>query len=111
DFDVAVGDKAIPEHMASSAFRILQESLTNVARHARASRVVIRLTVTDDVLTLEIADDGVGIESLRLDGTASLGLVGMRERALACGGELCITGRPMMGTTVALRIPLGPGAP
>jgi PAS domain S-box-containing protein len=109
DFEIAVGDKTIPEHMASSAFRILQESLTNVARHARASRVVIRLTVTDEVLTLEIADDGVGIEPRRLDGTASLGLVGMRERALACGGELCITGTPMLGTTVALRIPLGQG--
>ena len=110
DFDVAVGDEKIPEHMASSAFRILQESLTNVARHARASRVNIRLAVTGEVLTLEIADDGIGIEPQRLDGTASLGLVGMRERALACGGELCITGRRMLGTTVALRIPLDPGA-
>jgi PAS domain S-box-containing protein len=110
DFHVSVGDKTIPEDMASSSFRILQESLTNIARHARASRVVIRLGVTEDVLTLEIEDDGIGIEPQRLDGTASLGLVGMRERALACGGELCITGRPMLGTTVALRIPLDPGA-
>lgn len=109
DFDIGVGDTVIPEHVASSAFRILQESLTNVARHARASRVVIRLTVSGDVLNLEIVDDGIGIEPRRLDGTASLGLVGMRERALACGGELCITGRPMLGTTVALRIPLGQG--
>ena len=110
DFHVDVGNRAIPEHVASSAFRILQESLTNIARHARASRVVVRLAVTDALLTLEIADDGIGIEPLRLDGTASLGLVGMRERALACGGELCITGKPMRGTTVALRIPLDPGA-
>jgi len=110
DFNVAVGTETIPEHVASSAFRILQESLTNVARHARASRVGVRLAVADDVLTLEIADDGIGIEPQRLDGTTSLGLVGMRERALACGGELCITGRPTLGTTVALRIPLGPGA-
>lgn len=110
NFDIAVGNARIPEHMASSAFRILQESLTNVARHARASRVGIRLAVTDHVLTLEITDDGVGIEPERLDGTASLGLVGMRERALACGGELSITGRPTLGTTVQLRIPVGPGA-
>ena len=109
DFNVAVGTETIPEHVASSAFRILQESLTNVARHARASRVGVRLAVVDDVLALEIADDGIGIEPHRLDGTTSLGLVGMRERALACGGELCITGRPTLGTTVALRIPLGPG--
>lgn len=106
DLDIAVGDNRIPEHMASSAFRILQESLTNVARHARASRVVIRLAVTQQELTLEITDDGIGIAPQRLDGTTSLGLVGMRERALACGGELCISGRPTLGTTVLLRIPL-----
>jgi signal transduction histidine kinase len=106
DLDVAVGGAKIPEHLGSSAFRILQESLTNVARHARASRVVIRLALTREELTLEVTDDGVGIPSERLDGTMSLGLVGMRERALACGGELCISGRPTLGTTVLLRIPL-----
>jgi signal transduction histidine kinase len=58
------------------------------------------------MLTLEITDDGIGIDSRRLDGTTSLGLVGMRERALACGGELCITGKPLMGTSVQVRIPL-----
>jgi signal transduction histidine kinase len=108
DLDISVGEATIPEDTASSAFRILQESLTNVARHARASRVTIRLAVTQQVLTLEITDDGTGIAAQRLDGTASLGLVGMRERALACGGELCISGRPMLGTTVELRIPLEP---
>jgi signal transduction histidine kinase len=107
DLDIAVGGAAIPEHMATAAFRILQESLTNVARHARASRVAIHLAVTPQGLTLEITDDGVGIEPQRLDGTASLGLVGMRERALACGGELCISGTATLGTTVLLRIPLG----
>jgi signal transduction histidine kinase len=107
DLDIAVGGAAIPEHMATAAFRILQESLTNVARHARASRVDIHLAVTPQVLTLDITDDGIGIEPQRLDGTASLGLVGMRERALACGGELCISGTATLGTTVLLQIPLG----
>lgn len=106
DLDVGVGGTKIPEHVASSAFRILQESLTNVARHARASRVGIRLAVVDQGLTLEVTDDGVGIAPDRLDGTSSLGLVGMRERALACGGELCISGRTTLGTTVLLTIPL-----
>jgi PAS domain S-box-containing protein len=106
DLDVGVGSTKIPEHVASSAFRILQESLTNVARHARASRVGIRLAVVDQVLTLEITDDGIGIAPQPLDGTSSLGLVGMRERALACGGELCISGRPTLGTTVLVTIPL-----
>jgi signal transduction histidine kinase len=106
DLDIAMGGAMIPEHHASSVFRILQESLTNVARHARASRVTIRLAVSDQMLTLEITDEGIGIDSRRLDGTTSLGLVGMRERALACGGELCITGKPLMGTSVQVRIPL-----
>jgi signal transduction histidine kinase len=108
DLDVAIGGVSIPEHMASSAFRIAQESLTNVARHARASRVTIRLAVAKQSLTLEITDDGIGIAAQRLDGTTSLGLVGMRERALAAGGELCISGRPTLGTTVLLTIPLPP---
>jgi signal transduction histidine kinase len=106
DLDIAMGGATIPEHMASSSFRILQESLTNVARHARASRVAIRLAVVEGELTLEITDDGIGIAPQRMDGTASLGLVGMRERALAAGGELCISGRPTLGTTVLLKVPL-----
>jgi signal transduction histidine kinase len=96
----------IPDDLGSSAFRILQESLTNVARHARAKRVDIRLCQSADRLTLWVSDDGIGIPPERLEGTASLGLVGMRERALACGGEFTITGLPGMGTTVMLNVPL-----
>jgi signal transduction histidine kinase len=106
DFDVSRGDSNIPKHVASSAFRILQESLTNVARHAHARRVVIRLNVTRRELALQITDDGIGIPSERLDGTESLGLVGMRERAFGCGGELRIISNPTSGTTVLLTVPL-----
>lgn len=108
---LAVDGAAIPDDLGSSAFRILQESLTNVARHARATRVTIRLTQTPDLLTLQVADDGIGIAPDRLEGTASLGLVGMRERALACGGEVRIVGTPGRGTTVTLDVPLGAGVP
>ena len=104
--ELHVDDAAIPNDLGSSAFRILQESLTNVARHAQATRVTIRLAQTVDLLTLEVADNGVGIPPGQLDGTMSLGLVGMRERALACGGELSVTGRPHLGTTVSLKVPL-----
>jgi signal transduction histidine kinase len=100
-------DIAVPDDLASSAFRILQEALTNVARHANAKRVIIRLQTTPGFLQLEVVDDGDGIPEAKLDGTASLGLVGMRERALACGGELAIVGRPGGGTVVLLRAPLG----
>jgi signal transduction histidine kinase len=101
----------IPDHLGSSAFRVLQESLTNVARHSGATRVTIRLIQTAELLTLEIADNGVGIPPDRIAGTASLGLVGMRERAVACRGELRITGVPNAGTTVRLTVPLTPDAP
>ena len=96
----------IPDDLGSSAFRILQESLTNIARHAKATRVTINLDQTPSLLTLEITDNGVGAPPECLDGTESLGVVGMRERALACGGEFTISGYPNHGTTVSLRVPL-----
>jgi signal transduction histidine kinase len=99
----------IPDDLGSSAFRIVQESLTNVARHAKATHVTIRVGQTDTHLTLEVADNGVGCAAACLDGTKSLGLVGMRERALACGGEFSIFGKPGQGTTVRLRVPVGAG--
>ena len=97
---------SVSDEVGSSAFRILQESLTNVARHARATRVAIRLAQTSTLLTLEVRDNGVGFPEDRLEGTACLGLVGMRERALACGGEFSIVCDPLGGTTVTLLVPL-----
>jgi len=99
----------IPDELGSSVFRILQESLTNIARHAKATRVTIRLDQTPSQLSLEITDNGVGAPPKCLDGTESLGVVGMRERALACGGEFTISGYPNHGTTVSLLVPLNGG--
>src|SRR3954463_7006501 len=89
--EISIDGAPIPDDLGSSAFRILQESLTNVARHARAKRVTIRLEQTPTLLTLEVADNGIGCSSGCFEGTKSLGLIGMRERALACGGELKIS--------------------
>jgi signal transduction histidine kinase len=100
---------AIPDDLGSSAFRILQESLTNILRHAKATQVTIRLDQRPNELLLEITDNGVGAPPQCLDGTKSLGVVGMRERALACGGEFTVSGYPNHGTTVSLRVPLYPG--
>jgi len=91
---------------ATAIFRIFQETLTNVARHARASRVRVRLSRSRSDLLLEIADNGKGIEQRHLTGKHSLGLVGMRERALVFGGEVQITGRPGNGTTLKVRMPI-----
>ena len=104
--EIVVDDALIPDKLGSSAFRILQESLTNVLRHSKATHVAIRLERTPSLLMLEITDNGIGASATYLNGTRSLGVIGMRERALACGGEFSIAGTPGTGTTVLLRVPL-----
>lgn len=107
--ELAVDGAAISNDLGSSAFRILQESLTNIVRHAHATRVTIRLAQSPELLTLEVSDNGIGVTPQRLESTTSWGLVGMRERARACGGEFSLAARPDGGTVVALRVPLGAG--
>lgn len=92
-------------NQTTAAFRIFQEILTNVARHAQASRVNVRLEATAKELVLEASDNGRGIRETEIDGTKSLGLVGMRERALILGGVLELRGVPGKGTTVTVRLP------
>jgi signal transduction histidine kinase len=94
---------------ATTAFRILQETLTNVARHAHATRVKITLQVSAEELTLEVRDNGRGISKSDLLSSTSLGLIGSRERAIACGGKLVIRGIRDHGTIALLRIPIRPG--
>jgi PAS domain S-box-containing protein len=90
---------------ATVAFRICQEALTNVVRHARAKEIRVHLEKLDRELLLEIHDDGQGIVPEKVTAATSLGLLGMRERAGAVGGALEIVGRPGQGTTVTLRLP------
>ncbi|MDO8544842.1 MAG: histidine kinase [Opitutaceae bacterium] len=92
-------------------FRIFQETLTNIIRHAKATRVEVRLNEEAGHLVLVVKDNGRGISEEEIAGTKSLGLVGMRERAMLIGGEVSLQGRPGKGTSVALRVPLpGPKA-
>jgi signal transduction histidine kinase len=98
-------DIALDPEPATALFRILQETLTNVARHTNATRVDVRLAQEDENLMLEIHDNGQGIGEEQLSAGQSLGLLGMRERALLLGGELTISGDPTKGTTVKVRIP------
>ncbi|HEY6209006.1 MAG TPA: PAS domain S-box protein [Gemmatimonadales bacterium] len=86
-------------------FRICQEALTNVARHARASAVRIVLARTRGHVVLGIRDDGAGIPPAALTDVKSLGLLGIRERARAFGGEVVIQGTPGQGTVVKVKIP------
>jgi len=92
---------------STAVFRILQETLTNVARHADASRVEVSLEEREEDVVLRLLDDGRGIEETDVRNLKSLGLLGMRERALLFGGEVRIEGKRGRGTTVTVRIPLG----
>jgi len=93
---------------STAIFRIFQESLTNVARHARATRVEVRLQRKRDGLVLEIIDDGTGFDPEVAKSGKSLGLIGMRERALLLGGDLKTEGAAGTGTTVTLVLPFPP---
>ena len=99
-------DGPMPTAVETAAFRIFQESLTNVARHSEATLVEAECSVTDDVLTMRIRDNGIGIDTAAASNPASLGLVGMLERADGVGGKVTFTALPETGTEVVLTIPL-----
>jgi signal transduction histidine kinase len=103
-------DISLDQERSTVIFRILQEILTNVARHAKATRVSIRLSEENDNIVLEVEDNGRGITEEEIHNPQSLGLLGMRERALLFGGAIKFTGRQGKGTTVTLRIPIEGGA-
>jgi signal transduction histidine kinase len=105
---VPEGELAITERISIALYRALQEALTNVARHANASRVRVALRMEADALSLDVGDDGRGITHDEQRGSHSLGLLGLRERALTLGGTVTISGDPATGTNVALKLPLGP---
>lgn len=94
---------ALNENQSVTVFRIIQESLNNVSKHARASRVEIRFSRQGDSLLLEIRDNGIGLDQARKE--HSFGLLGIKERAMMIGGNATIEGAPGEGTLVTLRIP------
>ena len=103
-------EPALGREVATAAFRVLQEALANAARHADAARVDVTVSHTDEVLEVVVTDDGVGFDPAAPAGPGGFGLLGMRERAEALGGQLevqSVTG----GTTVRVRLPAPPPAP
>lgn len=102
---VAVDEIAHDEHRAVAVFRIVQESLTNVARHAEASRVEISLRQQKGHYLLEVCDSGNGFDPA-VRRKKSFGLVGVRERVHTLGGEITLSSAPGQGTTVEVRIPI-----
>jgi signal transduction histidine kinase len=103
--DLADRELVRDRDLATALFRIYQETLTNVARHAEATRVRVCLVEEPEAVVLSIMDDGIGITERELASPASLGLIGMRERALAWGGEVTVESASGQGTTVTVRIP------
>jgi signal transduction histidine kinase len=99
--------KAKFDHSAAVAiFRIVQAALTNVARHAHASRALIALTKRENGMILTVTDNGKGITRRLITRHDSLGITGMRERALVLGGTFTLAGSRSKGTTLTVQIPL-----
>jgi len=115
DFQSRTGIKCtkelMPEHynfskeMATTIFRIIQESLTNVARHAKAKNISVTLKEKNNKLILIIRDNGKGISQDEISNSDSFGLMGMKERAAVFGGSLTIEGKKGKGTVVKLLLP------
>jgi signal transduction histidine kinase len=106
DISLATDGTNLSNEQRTGLFRIFQETLTNIIRHAEASTVTIELQQTDDHVVLEVRDDGCGITKTQTDAPLSLGLLGMREGARALRGEFAIVGKRGKGTRVTTRIPL-----
>jgi signal transduction histidine kinase len=108
---VAGGFDDVPDPHATTIFRVLQESLTNIAKHAEARSAEVTLSADRDSMTLEVRDDGRGFAPDAPRKPASFGLLGLRERASLLGGEVSIDSAPGRGTIVEMRLPHpGPGA-
>lgn len=96
----------IDETLATAAYRIAQEALTNVARHADATRVEVHLTMDTGQLVLTVEDDGSGFKDRGLSESEELGMAGMRERAALVGGSLAVDSNPGKGTRVCFKVRL-----
>jgi signal transduction histidine kinase len=106
DAEVAIHGAAVPPAIGRAAFRIVQEALTNVLRHAEASSALVRVGARSDVLTIEVTDNG---RAHPAEVSPGHGLRGMAERAAACGGHLDVGPREEGGWRVSAQLPLNRG--
>ncbi|MES2152845.1 MAG: PAS domain-containing protein [Pseudomonadota bacterium] len=105
--DPALNDMTLGRECESMLFRVLQEALTNVVRHAQARRLEVSIARHEGVLRLSVRDDGIGIPAGRSAGSGSWGILGMQERAGHFCGKVSFTSAPGQGTTVVLSLPTG----
>jgi PAS domain S-box-containing protein len=106
-YDCALQSIPLGEQQSTAMFRIVQEALTNILRHAQATRVGVAMREEDGMFILTVTDNGRGITPAEVLSKGSLGLLGMRERAHLIGGGVDIVGLKGTGTTLHVRIPLG----
>ena len=99
-------DVTIDSPITTALYRIHQEALTNVARHAQATEVDVSLAYKENRILLEIKDNGRGIRDSDLSGSTSYGIIGMRERVYALGGDFDISGKPGRGTRISVSVPV-----
>ncbi|MBZ0090108.1 MAG: sensor histidine kinase, partial [Thermoanaerobaculia bacterium] len=95
----------LPQAVETALYRVVQEAMTNVVRHARATRVDLLVERRDDQVLVMVEDDGVGFDSANAPGGEHFGLLGMRERADALGGTLTVESSPGKGTTIVVEVP------
>jgi signal transduction histidine kinase len=105
-FDSFVDTTDLSREQATAIFRIFQEALTNIRRHAQATRVNIMIEEEEGEFVIEVRDNGRGIAEDKNIGSQSLGLMGMRERAQLVGGRIEITGVAGKGTVLTVRVPI-----
>ena len=101
-----LNDHNFDRNLATNIFRVYQEALTNVARHAQATLVETFLTGRDGFIYLTVKDNGIGFDMVSVKNKRSLGLVGMRERAMLFQGELVIKSETGKGTEILLKAPM-----
>jgi PAS domain S-box-containing protein len=106
DLSIDMGERNLDRDMSTTIFRILQETLTNIVRHAEASLVSVSLNENGSCLMLRVKDNGKGITEEELTDPRSYGLMGMRERVQSWDGSIMISGMENKGTTVTVSIPL-----
>lgn len=111
DFQVTFSERSVPEKIPSTImttlFRLLQESLSNITKHAKANYVFVTLVGTEQGIELTVQDDGVGFDPAFVSGKRkSVGMLGMKERLRLLGGTMQIDSRPNHGTTLTFTIPL-----
>lgn len=109
EFHVDIPDGKIPEDLAIALYRVVQEALTNIVKHAKAKRCAVHMVILSKALHLSISDDGIGLESNDIEfygQRSKMGLLGIRERVESFGGELAIESRKGGGTEYRVVIPL-----